>query len=796
MSIKEVKRVTKRNGTLEEYDVEKIHASLQNACEGIIGVSVSDIAMKTDPQVFDGIPTQTLEDMTASSAEDLISEHNPNYSKVLAKLLITDLRKRVFGTFEPARLIEVVKNNVERGVYDAKLLEWYSDDEWLKLGAFIKHDRDFTLSGAAVKQIRDKYLVQDRSTKTYFETPQIMFMLIPVVAFRNRPKKQRLQLIRETYDMLSSFKISLPTPILAGLRTSIKQFSSCVLIDVGDDLDSIDDASKVMGKYAAKRAGLGINGGKIRPLGSKVGKGEIVHTGVTPFYRQFESTVKSRSQGGIRDASVTLYAPVWHAEIEEIMTLKDNRKTHEKTVRRLDYAAQWDSFLLRKARNKEMMTLFSPAEVPDLYDAYFGRDRSKFEALYEKYEKDESLKFRVQVNARDVLNSFLKQSQETGRIYGFNADHVNTHSPFLKPVTMSNLCVEICLPTEPVRNVMTDNGDGTGTVKFEGLVQLCTLAAINVGNVNLDDHKDMERRMWILVNLLNEILDYQDYMVPQAKTATMKYRPLGIGVINYAYLIAKNGLKYNQQETFDMTHRLAEQMHFYALKASVELAKERGAISGLEDTIYANGGLLIDSYCKGVDSVTKQGYECDWEWIRGEVRQYGVYNSTLMALMPSESSSVVSNATNGIEPLRQLVTRKGNKKVTMVQVAPDAIKLKNKYDYLWNMTAKDYDGYIKNVAVFQKFTCQSISANFSYNPDHYRSDVPELDRKIPLEVLLNHTFLCAKLGVKTRYYVNTKGEKDNTEDEKQPTHGEEAEEALLVDEDDGEDGCAGGACKI
>jgi ribonucleoside-diphosphate reductase alpha chain len=794
MSIKEVKRVTKRDGTFENYDVEKIHASLQNACEGILGVSVSDIAMKTDPQVYDGIPTQTLEDMTASSCEDLISEDHPNYSRVLARLLITDLRKRVFGTFEPERLIEVVKKNVERGVYDAKLLDWYTDDEWLKLGAYIKHDRDYNLSGAAVKQIRDKYLVQDRSSKTYFETPQVMFMLIPVVAFRNRPKKQRLQLIRETYDMLSTFKISLPTPILAGLRTSIKQFSSCVLIDVGDDLDSIDDASKVMGRYAAKRAGLGINGGKLRPLGSKVGKGEIVHTGVTPFYRQFESTVKSRSQGGIRDASVTLYAPIWHAEAEQIMTLKDNRKTHEKTVRRLDYAMQWDMFLLRRARNKQMMTLFSPHEVPDLYKAFFGRDRSLFESLYEKYEKDETLKFRVQVNARDILDTFHKQSQETGRIYGFNADHVNTHSPFLKPVTMSNLCVEICLPTEPVRNVMTDNGDGTGTVTYEGLVQLCTLAAINVGNLNLDDHSDMERRMWILVNLLNEILDYQDYMIPQARMATMKYRPLGIGVINYAYLIAKNGQKYNDQRTFDMTHRLAEQMHYYALKASVELAKEHGAIPGLEDTIYSKGGLLIDSYCKAVDEITKQAYECDWKWIREQVNLYGVYNSTLLALMPSESSSVVSNATNGIEPLRQLVTRKGNKKVTMVQVAPDAVKLKSKYDYLWDMTAKDYDGYIKNVAIFQKFTCQSISTNFSYNRDHYRSEDPTKDRKIPLEVLMNHTFLAAKYGVKTRYYVNTKGEKDNTEDEKK---GEVAEEAKPdLEEDDGEDGCAGGACKI
>lgn len=793
MSVSDVKRVTKRDGTLENYDVEKIHRALQNICEGIPGVSVSDIAMKTHPQIYDGISTKVIDEMTHQAVEDLITEDTPNYSKVLAKLLVTDLRKRVFGSFEPTRLYELVKKNAEIGVYEPKLLEWYSEDEWLKLGSYIKHERDFNLSGSAVKQIKDKYLLQDRSSKVFYETPQFIFMLIPAVAFRGRPKSVRLKLIRETYDMLSTFKISLPTPILAGLRTTIKQFSSCLLIDIGDDLESIDTASMIMGKYAAKRAGIGLNGGRIRPLGSKVGKGEVVHTGVTPFYRQFESTAKSRSAGGIRDAAVTLYAPIWHYEIEEIMTMKDTKKTHEKSVRRLDYSIQWDNFLMRKARNREDLTLFSPHEVPDLYEAFFGKDRTLFESLYEKYSKDETLKFRKVVPGRELLVTFLKQAQETGRIYEYAADHANTHSPFKLPLVQSNLCCEVILPSTPVRNVLHDNGDGTGTVDYQGWVQLCTLGAINTGNINLNDHTDMERRMFILVNLLNEILDYQDYLVPQAKISTKRHRPLAIGVINYAYFLAKNGFKYNSQGAFDVTHRLAEQMHYYALKASVDLAEERGAIPGLEDTIYADGNLLLDSYNRNVDSVTTQAYECDWDLIRARVKQFGVFNATLLALMPAESSAIVSNATNGIEPIRELITRKTSKNASMVTIAPDASKLKKHYDYLWNMTPADFDGYIKNVAVFQKFTCQAISTNFSYNQDHFRSDILEEDRKIPLEVLMNHTFLGKFLGVKTRYYINTKGEKDNTDVLMKQVEEEKVSEAEAYDDTAG---CESGACSI
>jgi len=761
-------QVTKRNGEREPLDVEKMHRVLEWACEELAGVSVSDIEMKSHIQFYDGIATSEIHDITTSAAEDLISEERPNYQYVAARMMIFDLRKKVFGSYEPIRLLDIVKRNAERGIYDKNILSWYTEEEWLKLGSYLKHERDFKLTAAAVKQIKDKYLIQDRSTRTYYETPQIAFMLIAATGFHKYPKATRLQYVRDMYDAISKFQVSLPTPILGGLRSSIKQFSSCVLIDVGDSLESLTDATKMMTKYVSKRAGLGINGGRIRALGSKVGKGEIVHTGVTPYYRMFESAIKSCSAGGIRDAAATLYAPVWHREIEDIMVLKNNKGTHETRVRRLDYAIQWDTYLLRRAAKKQPITLFSPHEVPDLYEAYFGKDRKKFEELYESYERDPAIKYKKVVDGRELLTTFLKESQETGRLYGFLADNVNLHTPFKDPIFMSNLCVEICLPTTPVLNKYSnfeerDDFAKDATVDFEGLIQLCTLAAVNLGSLNLDETHDMEKRMDLLVRFLNELIDYQDYPVPQAYRATMKYRPLGIGAINYAYLLAKNGLKYSDPESHNLTHRVAEQMYYFALKASNNLAKERGACNGFVDTIYADGKLLIDTYARTVDEVHTEKLHLAWDELRREVKEHGVRNATLLAFMPSESSSSVSNATSGVDPIRSVVTRKANKKTSFVQVAPEAMRLKNQYHLLWDMTARDMDGVIKNMAVLQKFTCQSISTNFSYNPEHY----PE--KKIPLEVLINHFLLATKLGLKTRYYVNTKGERDHTEEaEKQP----------------------------
>jgi ribonucleoside-diphosphate reductase alpha chain len=744
--------VVKRDGRREPLNIDKIHQVLEWATDGLTGTSVSDIEMRSHIQLHDGISTERIHEIITAAAEDLIKQEH-NYQFAAARLALFHLRKKVLNQYEPIPLIDLVKANVARGVYDQEILSYYSDAEWQKLDAFLDHERDCRLTSAAVKQIMDKYLVKDRTTGEIFETPQYAFILIAAVIFKNYPADVRLQYVRDFYDALTKMQISLPTPILAGVRTSTKQFSSCVLIDIDDNLDSIGDGATAIMKYGAKRAGIGVNGGRIRAVKSRIRNGEVSHTGVTHYYRKFESSLKCCSQGGIRDASMTLFAPVWHLEIEDILVLKNNKGTPDNRVRKIDYGIQWDTYLVRRAIRKQDITLFSPHDVPDLYEAYFGADRKKFEALYEAYEQDPAIRKKT-VSGRELLELFLKERQETARIYSFMADHVNTHSPFKLPIYQSNLCLEIALPCEPIRNKINFE---TNTVDFEGWVQLCTLAAINLGT--LKSLSDLERRMDLLVRALNELLDYQEYPVPQAYTATKLFRPLGIGVINYAYWLAKNGYTYNDPEGHDATHELAEAMYYYALKASVNLARERGeALPGLEHTIYADGGLLIDNYCTEVDKLVTVGLKLDWDSLRSDVKKHGVYNSTLLALMPSESSALISNATNGVEPIRSLVTEKSNKNTSFLAVAPEANKLKNQYDYLWNMTPDHFDGYLKNMAIFQKFVCQSISTNTSYNPEHFA------DEKIPLQVLMNHFILSARLGLKTLYYANTKGNEELRED--------------------------------
>ncbi len=910
--------VIKRNGEKEILDIDKMHKAVQWACEGINSVSVSEVMMTAHPQFYNNIKTADIHSTLVDGAVGLINA-NVNYQYVASKLLIFDLYKKVYNNAQPLSLFEIVEKNCKRGVYDKQLLKWYSEDEWNTINSYIKHDRDYNLTYAAVVQILDKYLVQDRSKKIYYETPQIMFMLIPCVAFRNRP--DRLKLIKETYNALSQFKISLPTPILAGLRTNIRQFASCTLLTIEDDLSSIMSGNNAVTKYGSKRAGIGVDVGRVRVEGSKVANGEIVHTGITPFLRQIESSLKATSAGGVRDASATIYAPIWRYDAEDMLVLKNNKGTNETRVRRLDYAFSWDKFLLRKAIKNEDMYLFSPHEVKDLYEAFYKKDRTEFETLYEQYGQDKKIRKKI-VKARDILTSFLKEGQETGRIYLFMADNANQQSVFNIPIYMSNLCCvigdavvetvrdgkhylekigdlfinntwknstirgrdldsnkdiyasiesvsltrfdselvevevlkgsnlictsdeliytenkgfvradrlekhdvltvlhtdeehdfvvsvnkidrklevydisvpqtknfyannilvhncEITLPTQPIDNHVTELDSEHGTVDFEGLVQLCTLSAVNLGNLDLNDTADMEKRMYLLVNLLNEILDYQDYMLPQARKATMMYRPLGIGVINYAYFLAKNKLTYNSQESFDLTHRLAEQMYFYALRASTDIAKEKGKLPAFNDTIYSDGKTLLDVYNKEVDTVTREPLHLDWDRLKQDIAEYGVYNSTLLALMPSESSSAVSNATNGVEPIRSHFTTKLNKNKTFVVAAPNFDKVK--YDMLWDMTPEHFNGYIKNLAVFQKFVCQAISTNFSYNPNHFE------DGKISLATLINHTLLAAKLGLKTRYYVNTKGiETDKSIKD---------DEALV--ENNLQSGCESGACVL
>lgn len=736
--------VKKRKGHREVLDIEKIHKVLEWATQDLPNTSVSDIEMKSHIQIYDDISTEQIHDILTKAAEDLIKQEY-NYQYVAARLALFHLRKKVLGQYDPIHIRDLVQQNINRKIYDSNLLGYYSNDEWDKINSFIDHQRDYRLTIAAVKQAIDKYLVKDRTTGQIYETPQYAFMLIGCVMFRNYPKDIRLTYVRDFYDALTKFQISLPTPVLAGVRTSTKQFSSCVLIDIDDNLDSIGDAASAIMKYGAKRAGIGVNGGRIRAVKSRIRNGEVSHTGVIHYYRKFESSLKCCSQGGIRDAAMTLYTPVWHLEIEDIMVLKNNKGTPDNRVRKIDYGIQWDTYLIRRAIAKKTITLFSPHDVRDLYEAYYSKDRTKFESLYEKYEADPTIRKKT-VPGRELLELFLRERQETARIYSFMADHVNTHSPFKLPIYQSNLCAEIALPTKPIQNVIDVDANH---IDFQGWIQLCTLSAINLGT--LRNFNDLERRMNLLVRGLNELLDYQDYPIPQAKIATMLFRPLGIGVINYAYWLAKQGFTYNDQEGHDATHKLAEAMYYYALKATVDLAEERGSIPGLDQTIYADGQMMIDNYCQEVDKTVTVGLSFDWEKLRERVKKFGVRNATLLALMPSESSSVLSNATNGVEPIRSLVTEKSNKNSSFVQVAPEAVKLRNAYDFLWNMRPEHFEGYIKNMAIWQKFVCQSISTNTSYNPEHFSDD------KISLQVLMNHFILAAKLGIKTLYYANTKG---------------------------------------
>ena len=735
--------VKKRKGHRESLDIEKIHKVLEWATQDLPNTSVSDIEMKSHIQIYDDISTEQIHDILTKAAEDLIKQEY-NYQYVAARLALFHLRKKVLGQYDPIHIRDLVQQNINRGAYDPQLLSYYTNDEWDRINSFMDHQRDYRLTIAAVKQAIDKYLVKDRTTGQIYETPQYAFMLIGCVMFRKYPKESRLTYVKDFYDALTRFQISLPTPVLAGVRTSTKQFSSCVLIDVDDNLDSIGDAATAIMKYGAKRAGIGVNGGRIRAAKSRIRNGEVSHTGVTHYYRKFESSLKCCSQGGIRDAAMTLYVPVWHLEIQDIMVLKNNKGTPDNRVRKIDYGIQWDTYLIRRAIAKKPITLFSPHDVKDLYEAYFSSDRAEFERLYELYEQDPNIRKKT-LPGRELLELFLKERQETARIYSFMADHVNTHSPFKLPVYQSNLCAEITLPTRPIRNAIDVKNN---RIDFEGWIQLCTLSAINLGT--LRNLQDLEKRMNLLVRGLNELLDYQDYPIPQAQIATQLFRPLGIGVINYAYWLARQGLSYNDSEGFNATHKLAETLYYYALKTSVDLAEEHGAIPGLQHTIYSDGQLMIDNYCQEVDKLVSVGLELDWSALRARVKKFGVRNATLLALMPSESSSVLSNATNGVEPIRSLVTEKSNKNSSFVQVAPEANRLKNQYDYLWNMRPEYYDGYIKNMAIFQKFVCQSISTNTSYNPEHFADD------KISLQVLMNHFILAAKLGIKTLYYANTK----------------------------------------
>lgn len=727
--------IVKRDGSKENLNLDKIHKMVEAACDGINGVSASQVEMSANLSFYDGVTTQEIQDTLIKSASDLISLDTPNYQYVAARLLLFAIRKDVFNTkwkdskiYPPLK--EIVERNIEIGVYDKELIGYYDDDEWSKLNSYLNHNRDLLFAYAGLRQVVDKYLVQDRSSGKLYESPQFMYILISAVLFKNYPKETRLNYVKRYYDAISQFKINIPTPVMAGVRTPLRQFASCVLVDSDDTLPSIFSSDMAIGRYVAQRAGIGINAGRIRGINSKIRGGEVQHTGVIPFLKKFESTVRCCTQNGVRGGSATVHFPIWHQEIEDIIVLKNNKGTEDNRVRKLDYSIQLSKLFYERFIKDEDITLFSPHDVPDLYDA-FGTD--KFDELYEKYERAYSIP-KKKVSARTLFMDMLKERAETGRIYIQNIDHSNSHSSFLDKVNMSNLCQEITLPTTPISHPDDEEGE----------IALCILSAINVGAIKLEELPELCQ---LSVRGLDELIDYQRYPVKAAEISTKARRSLGIGYIGLAHFLAKNKVKYGDAEAHKLVHELTESFQYNLLKASNKLAKEKGKCEWFDRTKYAEGKLPIDTYKKDVDEIAKPVYKENWDKLRKSIESFGLRHSTLSAQMPSESSSVVSNETNGIEPPRDYITIKKSKKGPLKQVVPSYQILQNFYTLLWDM--QDNDGYIKVVSVMQKFFDQGISGNWSYNPENYENN------EVPISEMATDLLKTYKYGWKTSYYQNT-----------------------------------------
>ena len=728
-------KVIKSDGSKVDIDLEKIHRMVEKSCRGITGVSESLVEMNSGLQFYDGITTQEIQKILVKSASDLISLESPNYQFVAARLLLFNVQKQVFNTkWKDADIYpilrELVERNVEKGLYTKDLLNDYTEEEYKKLDSYLRHSRDFEFTYAGLQQVVDKYLIQDRSSNTLFETPQFMYMLIAMTLFRNYDKDIRLQYIKKYYDATSQFKINIPTPIMAGVRTPLKQFASCVLVDSDDTLDSLFASDMAIGRYVAQRAGIGINAGRVRGLGAKIRGGEVQHTGVIPFLKKFESTVRCCTQNGVRGGSATVHFPIWHQEIEDVIVLKNNKGTEDNRVRKLDYSIQLSELFYKRFLNNEEITLFSPHDVPGLYEA-FGTDT--FDEMYQKYENAYSVP-KKKISARELITDLLKERAETGRIYIMNIDHSNTHSSFLDKVNMSNLCQEITLPTDPIQHIDDHSGE----------IALCILSAINVGVVK---DEELEEICDLAVRGLEELIDYQEYPVKAAEMSTLARRSLGIGYIGLAHYLAKNRVKYSDQSAWSLVHELTEKFQYYLLKSSNKIAKEKGACDYFDRTKYAQGILPIDTYKKDVDEIVKPEYNMDWEELRANILTNGLRHSTLTAQMPSESSSVTSNATNGIEPPRDYLSVKKSKKGTLKQIVPQYSHLKSAYTLLWDMP--DNTGYINVVAVMQKFFDQGISGNWSYNPENYDNN------EVPVSVMARDLLNTYKYGWKTSYYQNT-----------------------------------------
>jgi len=762
--------VVKRDGQKEILDLDKLHQMVECACGSLTGVSASQVEMNSNIQFFDGIKTSEIQEILVRSASDLISLDNPNYQFVAARLLLFGLYKEVFGpswTTNFPSIYEHLTKGISKGVYDGSILDKYSLDEWDAIDKVIDHDRDYLFTFAGARQVVDKYLVQDRSSKSVFETPQYMYVLIAAYLFQDYPKDTRLSYVRRYYNAISKHRLNIPTPVMAGVRTPLRQFASCVLVDVNDSLDSIFSSDMAIGRYVAQRAGIGINAGRIRGLNSKIRGGEVQHTGVIPFLKKFESTVRCCTQNGIRGGSATVHFPIWHQEIEDIIVLKNNKGTEDNRVRKLDYSIQISKLFYERFIANGEISLFSPHDVPGLYDA-FGTDT--FDDLYVHYERAQDVP-RKTIGAQELILNLLKERAETGRIYIMNIDHCNTHSSFKDKVSMSNLCQEITLPTDPLDHI---DGDGE--------IALCILSAVNVGK--LRDIEELEELCDLAVRGLEELIDYQEYPIKAAEISTKNRRSLGVGFIGLAHFLAKNKVKYDSPEAWKMVHDLTESFQYYLLLASNNIAIEKGPCGFFNKTKYSEGVLPIDTYKTEVDEIVPNKLRHDWTNLRYAIQKFGLRHSTLSAQMPSESSSVVCNATNGIEPPRDYLSIKKSKKGPLKQIVPGYNQLKNFYTLLWDMTSNE--GYIKVTAVMQKFFDQAISGNWSYNPEQY----PE--NEVPVSVMAHDLLTTYKYGWKTSYYQNTydaKKDVDEYLDQKKETL-----ESLIAEIDMADEDCD--SCKI
>jgi ribonucleoside-diphosphate reductase alpha chain len=764
-------QVTKRDGSKVDLNIEKLHKVVFHACEGITGVSPSEVEINSQIQFYNGISTKEIQETLIKAAADLISEDTPNYQFVGGRLINYALRKEVYGQYTPMTVKELVDVNTERGFYDEELVTKYTDEEWAKIDSFVKHDRDEQLTYVAMEQLRGKYLAQNRVTGEIFETPQMCYILIAATLFAEYPQDQRMSIIKEYYDAISLHDISLPTPVMAGVRTPQRQFSSCVLIESGDSLDSINATSSSIVKYVSQKAGIGIGGGAIRAIGSPIRKGDAFHTGIIPFYKMFQAATKSCSQGGVRGGAATIYYPIWHLEVEDMLVLKNNKGTEENRVRHMDYGVQFNKLMYERLITGGDITLFSPSDVPGLYDAFFA-DQDKFRELYERAERNTKLRKKT-IKAAELFSMFMEERKNTGRIYLQNVDNANDHGAFLPdvaPIRQSNLCAEIDLPTKPLKDVNDPEGE----------ISLCTLSAINWGNIK--HVSDFERVCRLAVRGLDALLSYQNYPILAAQMSTEKRRPIGVGIINFAYWLAKHDLNYQDidSEGLSLVDEYAEAWSYYLIKASADLAVEQGAIPGVMETKYGHGITPNQTYKKDLDDLVPHVERMDWAGLREQLKETGIRNSTLMALMPAETSAQIANATNGIEPPRSLISVKQSKHGVLKQVVPEFKRLKNKYDLLWDH--KSPEGYLKIMAVLQKYIDQGISVNTSYNPAFYE------DEKIPMSTMLQHLLMFYKYGGKQLYYFNTHDGQGEVDVDK--LSGEPLAQSEVVDDDDCE------SCKI